>query len=399
MRSIHRVAFLFAALQFAQSLALECAVLPSEPFVIIRPLQRLQDRIVKGSHSAYSRQRELLTRIAERLSGVDPGRWQNSKNVRAAVTFVLSGGRPRVLTRLSGVAKLSKTDRVLVRAALAYSKGRRRRAYALFSTIDPRSLSPGLGGHVALVRAMLIGKTAPKEAVSLFDEARLLSPGTLVEEAALRRQAFLVANMGNFEKFVHLSAQYLYRFPASIYAHGFRKRFASEFARRLKDASSERLSELETVLDPLAIAERREAYLDIAREAILRGKIRLSRFAIDQARAISPKGGADSKRLQVYEGAALIVTDHYQSGIEHLEDVDRGRLAQSDIALLDAARDIAKQIRLRPWSTSTVDAARQPVTPRSTAPKAPAGVEDSKVIARARAVIDEADALIRKGEK
>ena len=46
---------------------------------------------------------------------------------------------------------------------------------------EARNLDPALSGIVALIQGTLSSKKDPQKAIRLFDEARLLSPGTLVE--------------------------------------------------------------------------------------------------------------------------------------------------------------------------------------------------------------------------
>ena len=55
------------------------------------------------------------------------------------------------------------------------------------------ALDARLAGEVAFARSVLETKRDAKTAVDLLDWARLLAPGGLVEEAALRREIALLA--------------------------------------------------------------------------------------------------------------------------------------------------------------------------------------------------------------
>ena len=57
--------------------------------------------------------------------------------------------------------------------------------------VDPLTQPPELGAFLALVKGSITAADDPAAAQKMFDEARLLSPGTLVEEAALRRSIAL----------------------------------------------------------------------------------------------------------------------------------------------------------------------------------------------------------------
>ena len=64
-------------------------------------------------------------------------------------------------------------------------------------------------------------KANAKAAVELLDWARLLSPGGLVEEAALRREIALLAGAKDVARVAMLTRQYVTRFAASLYAADF----------------------------------------------------------------------------------------------------------------------------------------------------------------------------------
>ena len=118
-----------------------------------------------------------------------------------------------------------------------------------------------------------------------LDDARLLSPGTIVEEAALRRQIALLAAAGKADRYEMLATQYLRRFPRSVYAGGFRQQFAVAIAAIRMPREPGRLARLESMLGGVAQSDRREVYLTIAKEAIAKGKMEMAKFAAAQCGA------------------------------------------------------------------------------------------------------------------
>lgn len=241
-------------LSFASLLALPagttlCQEAAKQPFELVRSLRALQDRIAQGDTAAHAAQRKLVAEIAEEMVAANATVWSDPRNARAAIIYALSGGEPRVLKPLFRVRALPGIDDKLLNGALAYSEGRNAEAAELLANIDPRALDPSLGGHVALVRSTLVaGKDAAK-AIPLLDDARLLAPGTLVEEAALRRQTFLVAVAGDRDGFEMLASQYMRRFPNSVYAGSFREQYAMEITG--ERYAAERLPRLEATLREL----------------------------------------------------------------------------------------------------------------------------------------------------
>ena len=201
-----------------------------QPVDLVRSLQTLQDEIAQGSAGTHLSQRVRLAQIAEQLALAKPEVWKEPRNARAAIAFVLSGGDPRILKKLSEGGMLSALDAKLVQGVVAYGEGRSAEAAELLVPIDARSLEPGIAGHLALVQAELTAGKEPRKALAFFDEARLLSPGTLIEEAALRRQISLVAAAKDFDRFDMLAANYLRRFARSVYAASFRQQFAADVA-------------------------------------------------------------------------------------------------------------------------------------------------------------------------
>ena len=354
-----------------------------EPSELVRALQSLQDQVAQGSTRAHAAQRELIARIAQRFDALSAEQWQEPKNARAAVVFVLSGGTARVLQKLTRSGVKTDLSENLLKGTLAYSEGRNNEAAEFLGDVEARTLDPSLAGHVAYVKGMLAAKKETAKALLYLDDARLLSPGTIVEEAALRKQVALLAAIGASERYEAVAARYLRRFPNSIYADGFRQEFAVAIALHT-DAEPERLGRLEELLGGVLLDERREVYLTIAKEALGKGKIEMAKFAAGNARRLADDATTERERALLYEGAALIVTEAFERGAKTLVALDRGKLAETDTALLDAALSIADQVR------------RMPNAPDAEPPAA-AGEVASRALAQARERISQVDGLLSGG--
>ncbi len=123
----------------------------------------------------------------------------------------------------------------------------------------------------------------PVRAIDLLDRVRLLLPGTLVEEGALRREIFVLGQGGDLKKFEVLAIQYLRRFQHSIYAGKFPAalRVPADTARFRP--GRETLRGLHPIMNELAPESRRDLYLLIARTAIQEGKTNSALMASDKA--------------------------------------------------------------------------------------------------------------------
>jgi chemotaxis protein MotC len=109
---------------------------------------------------------------------------------------------------------------------LAYSRGISEADKTWLAEIDPRSLAPRGAAHLALRPGNADCGGAIEQGDLLSGSGPHLAPGTLLEEAALRRETVITALMEDFEKFEMLSSQYLRRFGDSVYAPEFTGRFA-----------------------------------------------------------------------------------------------------------------------------------------------------------------------------
>jgi chemotaxis protein MotC len=263
------------------------------------------------------------------------------RNVRAAIFFVLSGGNPVVLKPVLERPRTPHIERRALRGALAYGEGRVVDALGLLSKLEARKLDPLLGGIVALIQGTLASRKEPTKAIAFFDEARLLSPGTLIEEAALRQQILLLAREGELERFDLLAAQYSRRFPNSLFARSFRRQFFAGVARQNFKRASEWISRTETELMKVPAAERVGLYLAIAEEATKGGNLDIARFAAGKARELSRADSRSFQRAALFEGAALAATPDFGQGIDMLNKVDPTQLGISDREIRDSALAIA----------------------------------------------------------
>lgn len=352
-----------------------------QPYVLIRSLRKVQDEIAAGSGEAHERQRQIMRDLGGRMKAMPVAVWDDVRNVRAAIFFVLSGGDPAVLKPAIARPRTPYIERRALRGALAYGEGRSLDALGMLQKLEARKLDPLLGGIVALIQGTLITKKDPKKAIVFLDEARLLSPGTLIEEAALRQQILLLAREGELERFDLLAGQYSRRFPKSIFAQSFRRQFFAGVARQHYKRASEWISRTETELQKVPPAERVGLYLAIAEEATKGGNIDIARYAAGKARELSHADSRSLQRAKLFEGAALAVTSDFAEGVSLLGEVDPEKVGESDLKMRDAALSVAAAVGRWPDAPETLD---DPGTPEA--------------VGRAQVLLSEVDSLL-KGEQ
>jgi chemotaxis protein MotC len=188
-----------------------------------------------------------------------------------------------------------------------------------------------------------------------------------------------------------LATQYVRRFPNSVYAGGFRQTFAVALADNTNVTDAGRLARLANMLGGVGVAERRDLYMTIAKEALGKGKVELARLAASNAVQLAQEDSVEKERARLLEGAVLIVTDDFDKGVENLSAVERSKLDEAEAALLDAALSIAGQIR------------RLPSAPEPDS--APPGENDatgagaSQVVERARKAMADVDQMLSEQGK
>ena len=332
-----------------------------EPFEMVRSLQSLQAQVAHGNSQANSAQRALLKQMRDVFENANPEVWQDARNARASVVYLLSGGHPAVMRKLLGYDPLPLVPADLMHGALAYIEGRAGDARKHLSRFDPLELEPGLGGQVALVRAALHVREDPQEAIRMLDIARLLMPGTLVEEAALRREVFLVGKQGDIEKLQSLSLTYMRRFHGSLYGNDFRRRFAAAIDTLGFGTKDDLFSLLESLLSEFDIDSRRSLYVTLSHHALLNGRLDVVKKATKVALPLAMAGTDDEMRLKLYRAGALIGEKEIRESLHLLWSVDRARLSAEDEVLMDAIFERVNQIRHWPDAPEGTPPAAQPV--------------------------------------
>lgn len=361
------------------------------PVELVRTLQLLQDRIAQGSTQAFLGQRALMQHAEERMFALEPETWAAQTNIRAAVTFSLSGGGPGLLRHLMASGKIGEGETPLVLGALAYLEGREKEARTLLAKIDPNAMPVGIGAQLALAQAALAARDDAAQSVRLLDLARLLAPGTLVEEGALRREIFVLAQIGDLKRFEALAIQYLRRFRHSVYAGNFRQRFAAALTRLDFASDGARFLKLQAMLDEIEPEGRRDLYLLVARAGLDQGKTSTAVFAAERTITLADPASASAVRARLYRAAALVAADgHFENSIETLRATDRKVLPDADLILLDSALATASEIRAVPESRGEPAAAAP--TPKRELPAAPA-------IARAQGMIGQIDDLMNRSSR
>jgi chemotaxis protein MotC len=386
------------------------------PYAMLRSLQFVQDSVTMGDHSATEMQRFLLQTIDERLKSAPSAIFKDPRNVDAALVYAMSGGNPATLELLVARDVDGNFDSRVADILRKYLSGKGTLVAQSIAAMVPEYRGTRIGAYLALIGGNVTIPRDPVAALGFYDIARLEAPGTIVEEAALRRSLAIAVEDGDAGRGVEYAQRYARRFLHSPYASQFADLLVSLVVKRVDSIGHDTIEETFAMMD----AERqKEAYLRLSRLAAISGKDSLARMAALKAKALSPDM-PDQPQVQanLYESLSNIGTPDVVSAIETIGQIPEAQLSDRDRALRDAARAIADQVVRPPSPQPSADpgvTAGQGAGSGAPANEAASAetkgiwrVENHKaedegenvrqLVTSGRSKLDEIDSLLKKGE-
>lgn len=325
-----------------------------EPYKLVRSLQFVQDAVVRGDHSAMEMQRFLIGVIESRLRSADQKVFDDPRNVDAALIYAMSGGNPETLDILAIKDKFGNFDNEVVTVLRAYLNGRAAKTKTTLAEIVETYKDTEIGPYMTLVAANVLAATNDLSALELFDWARLTAPGTLIEEAALRRSLFIAARKNLVDEALKYAQLYARRFINSPYAGQYADLLVDLVVLNYGKVGDERLSEILSFMDR---PRKREVYLRIARKAAISGLRDLAVFASGKAEELlGPTDSAPQALADLYSGMARIPTDGVDGVLARLNAMPGRQLSGRDRALREAAQIIAAEVLRKPDPNSLTQA-------------------------------------------
>jgi chemotaxis protein MotC len=182
----------------------------------------------------------------------------------------------------------------------------------------------------------------------LLDWSRLLAPGGLVEEAALRREIALLAEAKDVTRLAMLTRQYVTRFPASLYAADFLRDLAGAVARLGLADDPVNYKLVANAVASLPSDDRRAFLLNLARSGIVNARFGVAASAATEALESSKTDSPEAMRARLYLAAGRLFSDGYDAALADLRTLPESKLDRSDASLLRAARRVAAQLRVVP---------------------------------------------------
>jgi chemotaxis protein MotC len=315
---------------------------------LVDELQRMQVKVSLGYKAAYSAELNQLKTIGAAVATAGPETWKNKRDADSLVIYILSGGSLADVGPLLKGDALIESERSLARGALAYVTNHEADAITLLKETDLTAPDARLAGEVAFARSVLETKRDPKAAVELLDWSRLLTPGGLVEEAALRREIALLAEAKDVGRVAMLTRQYVTRFSASLYAPEFLRDLAGAIVRLglADDPANYKL--IANAVASLSPEDRRSFLLNLAKSGIVNARFGVAASAATEALESSKTDSPEAMRARLYVAAGRLFSDGYDAALADLRTLSESKLDRSDASLLSAVRRVAAQLRVAP---------------------------------------------------
>jgi chemotaxis protein MotC len=348
-----------------------------QPYQMVRSLELVQDRIADGDDAAFPMQRKLLEMIDKKLLEAPAQDFADQRNFDALLVYAISGGNPSTIETVISRLDLKPPRAALGDGVLGYVRGRPAEAEKALHGVDPLTQPTQLGAYLALLKGSVAAAEDSAAALKLFDAARLLGPGSLVEEAALRRSVMIALKMLDPDLFLDYSEQYVRRFLHSPYASQFADGFVVGVVDMHNRIDLDRVARTLGEMDP---ARRKAIYLRLARKSAIDGLADLTAFSSRMADIRDdPRSKASDPRVLLYSSIASVTSGSVGAVATQLAAIDRDRLSESDRKLLDAARAVAGEVIADPpapdvpakTGNGSVAAAGGPAQPETAS--APAG--------------------------
>jgi chemotaxis protein MotC len=239
------------------------------PFRLMRSLQLVQDRIAAGDRDAIPLQDDMMPLIEEAFRAAGSAIAQDPRDLDALMMYALSGGDVRLVKELIPFLKSREREAKLATAVVLQRSGQAELAARVINTMRPQDFSETVGAYLAIFKSGLATPGEEPRVIAELDMARIAAPGTLVEEAALRRQLSLSAGRDDFGGVMRTARRYFDRFAASPFAGPLVDAFSEETVRLSRDEDRDAV---EALVDHLSPQRALAVFYRLARAAAVQGR-------------------------------------------------------------------------------------------------------------------------------
>jgi len=323
---------------------------PETPDTMMRVLQSLQDDVAAGQPDILERHTRALADFGTKLRETDLSAFKDNRNIYALIAYFFNGGNPAIVESILENIPEQQVPQNLVKNMLAYMHGRKSELLNAFTPFVPENTD-----WPAMVRLSIylnivadMAEKDPAAASECLDYVRLAAPGSLFEEAAIRRQLKISAQLGDIKKIRLLTHNYAGRFSASPYADSFWNELTEILPlinSRLTDADFDELVCLAPVQAQYLI------YLYTARAALIDGHMERAFYSASHAGRLALALKINDTTVRLYYAASQAGSPEAPAAAKILQSIQASDLDARDHPLLDAAQKVAQSVIYYPENT------------------------------------------------
>jgi hypothetical protein len=192
----------------------------SEIVKAARDIVLAQAGMAKGDKEAPSKLRSSMQVMSLLLRRLKPGDVMPSE-VQSAALYVLSGGEPSILESLSISPVVTAAQRKFLLGISHYAGADFENARKELGPANAMELDAVLAAQLSIARAQLLPEGDFNESLRLLAFAADSMPGTLIEEAAIRRIVVRSGGAENSTVLFYWAQRYFRRFQNSFYYSDF----------------------------------------------------------------------------------------------------------------------------------------------------------------------------------
>lgn len=308
---------------------------------LVHALLKVQDRVAQGDEAALPLQTHLMTLIDASISEIGRDRKLTTKEIDGLLVYAIVGTGSDIVLDVLHQALEQNKQIALVAAVIEYRKRNRRKAIRLFKGIEEVDISARVAPFIYFARGNLFARSSPKEAVGHYDFVRVLAPGTLLEEATLRRLLALHIVNRDAVSFIRIAKQYARRFIRSPYRQQYLAVLKTGIMSLRRRMDNEQVEELAKAMEPRFAAS---FYMHIIRGAVVSGHLKLATFALERLVDLASTNKAvvlDDSQMRLLTVLTNITQGNPRETQERLAAIDPKMLQPADRRLLAAAKRIA----------------------------------------------------------
>jgi chemotaxis protein MotC len=314
------------------------------PYQIVRAVDRLQSAIVAGRSDALSLHNSLIRQSRDPVLSQSAEAWKDPRNLRAVIILALNGADPAVLDKVSELEVVSETDRLIIEVARSYVSGNFESTVAGLDKLDLLSMPGSLGAVLAIAGGRVLQTSDPKKALKYYEIARLLWPGSLVEDVALRGSMSIELDQDTVDHAALVVRNYLQRMVTSATAKSAVGSILERVLALHKHGAPAKARALVWQIADIDSPLGKDMLKKLVRRAAEAQEYELSRVALRALEEVVKGSGSKDPSLQLIGLVAQLPATDAENLKRQLDGLDPGKLSAEDKELYRAMRAVAASL-------------------------------------------------------